>query len=146
MRRKMILFLLVFTFVAAGAQAGPLSLVLTPQRAELAFTIKPFEVFLSDNFAGTIDLEAESSFTHDLYCGARVYLPSKEKLDTYLFGSIGLADLDQQSQEFKVGLGKQYNFDKNFAVFGELGAKAVKTGSAIEVSNAANALGLRFSF
>lgn len=144
---RVFMFLLAFCLFSVAASAAPFNFIITPQRAEVALTIKPFEVFLSDNFSGTVNLDTgERSFNHDLYCGSRFYLATKGQLDTYLFGAIGLDQLEQESQEFKLGLGKQYNIDDTFAVFGEFGAKAVKTGQVLELTNTTNSLGMKFSF
>lgn len=151
MKKASLIALALFSLCAIStvAFAAPINLAITPERAEVALTIKPFEIYLSDNFNGSINLDTgERSFKHDLDLGGRLYLGTRAKLDTYFFGTIGLDQLsgENESQEFKLGLGKQYNFDDTFAVFGEFGAKVVKTGQVINITHDTNSLGLKFSF
>lgn len=143
------LLLVSLSAISTIAFAAPINFAITPQRAEVALTIKPFEIFFSDNFNGTINFDTgERSFNHELALGGRLYFATQGQLDTYLFGAIGLDQFSEEneSQEFKLGLGKQYNFDDTFAVFGEFGAKVVKTGRIASFTNATNTLGLKFSF
>ena len=147
MKRLAALIVLFFAF-GSLASAAPVSLILTPERAEVAFTLKPFEISVGDNFAGTINMQTgHKSFVHDLALGGKLYLPARGQLDSYFFGSIGYQQLVGRTEEqnFRVGFGSQYNLADNFALFGEFGADVTRAGKELELTTASNSFGLRFN-
>jgi putative salt-induced outer membrane protein YdiY len=149
MKRLAVAIVMLLLCISTTALAAPFNFIVTPNKAEVAFTIKPFEISVGDNYEGTINVNTgEKSFKHDLSVGGKFYLPAKGQLDTYVFGAAGLDQLtsEKETQDFKVGVGSQYNFDDNFAVFGEFGAKVIRDGEELTLTTAKNSLGLKFGF
>ena len=114
----------------------------------MAFTLKPFEISVGDNFAGTkICRQATSLLFTICLVGGKLYLPARGQLDSYFFGSIGYQQLVGRTEEqnFRVGFGSQYNLADNFALFGEFGADVTRAGKELELTTASNSFGLRFN-
>ena len=84
----------------------------------MAFTLKPFEISVGDNFAGTINMQTgHKSFVHDLSLGEAIPASSRAAGLILLVGNIGYQQLVGRTEEQNDLVLAQYNLADNFALW-----------------------------